>query len=330
MGEKTSIAWTDSTWNPFRGCDKVSPGCANCYITSAVPLRISYYKHGDPIQISSEAVWNDPFRWNKKPWVCDQTGEASTYDAASRVGMGMAAATFHRRRVFAPSLSDWLHPELPVEALARFLDTIRQCEGLDFILCTKRPELWRNQLEYVAFSVAADNESEFFDVDEDWKLVGWLDAWIDGKPPKNVWILVSAENQEWADKRIPELLKIPAVVRGLSCEPLLGPIEFKAVDGFWDKEQPRLDWIIVGGESGPKARPCSGEWIRSIKDQCQSARVSCFVKQLGSKPVCDCSMAVESFSANCTQHFPFPIRHPKGGDPAEWPEDLRVQEFPKV
>jgi hypothetical protein len=98
------------------------------------------------------------------------------------------------------------------------------------------------------------------------------------------------------------------------------------LEGFNNR---KITWCIAGGESGSNARPCNVEWIRAIVQDCEEYGCACFVKQLGAKPVCDCSVAVESFSANCCQHFPYPIRDKKGGKISEWPEDLRIQQWPK-
>lgn len=334
MGELTKISWCDSTWNPFIGCTRVSPGCFHCYTELTPPFRTVGQKLGDPIRLASEHTWHDPFRWNKKPWVCDIHGAFARKEDCLT---GYCRDTLHRRRVFAPSLSDWLHPGLPVDALVRFLDTIRLCENLEFILCTKRPELWHDRL-YKVFT--NDGTRDAF--------AQWVYRWLEEqRPPANVWILASAEDQQRADERIPHLLKIPAVVRGLSCEPLIGEVDLCKPDGLLphgDTAIENLDWVIVGGESGPKARPCHVEWIHSIKDQCVSAGVPCFVKQLGSDARRDLSAVIpesdiaspdldaadiaawEYHRYNCPMH----LKHLKGGDPAEWPDDLRVRQFPDI
>ncbi len=150
----------------------------------------------------------------------------------------------------------------------------------------------------------------------------WIRAWLAGTPPPNVWFGVSVEDQPRADERIPLLLDIPALVRWLSVEPLIGPVDLSGQRLEWLApfhetdpllvRTPRVDWVVVGGESGPGARPCDVEWIRDIVRECQSAAVPVFVKQLGARP----DMA--------------PVQHPKGGDPAEWPDDLRVRQYPEV
>jgi protein gp37 len=133
----------------------------------------------------------------------------------------------------------------------------------------------------------------------------------------NVWLGVSVENQQYADERIPLLLQTPAALRFISAEPLLGPLDLQPAVRYAP-----IDWVIVGGESGPGARPFDLAWARSIVQQCQAAGVACFVKQVGAKPVFE-GTPVGVFEG-------YDYEDPKGGDPSEWPEDLRVREFPGV
>jgi len=258
--------------------------------------------------------------------------------------------TMYRRRVFALSLGDWLDPKVPIEWLARMLDIIRRCEHLDFLLVTKRPELFEDRL-YRGVAAWLNYKDERPLTSEEWAFAAWLSQWLHGKPPQNVWIVVSAENQEMADLRLPQLLKIPALIRGLSCEPLLGPLDlsmaledFQPLNPDLARKASPVQWIIVGGESGPKARPCKVEWIRSIKSQCEAAGVACFVKQLGSDPRQDLSAVIPEADITDPELEPADIgaweahrhaaqmflKHSKGGDPAEWSNDLRVREFPEV
>lgn len=176
----------------------------------------------------------------------------------------------------------------------------------------------------------------------------------DDEPLPNVWLGVSVENQAAADERIPHLLRTPAAVRFLSCEPLLGPVDLRHIRpaqkpeaamrpvtgevveanclsgdcitslGFGYSGGPTVSWVIVGGESGPGARPCNIEWVRSVVRQCQAAGVPVFVKQLGSQPEFGAGECVRWADAGPTQR----LRDKKGGDIAEWPADLRVREFP--
>lgn len=332
---ETSIPWCDYTWNPWRGCDKVSAGCKYCYIVLTPPFRISGQKHGDPRVRGSDAVLKAPYGWNKRPWICDVCGNAEPDGSDDCRKCGSETGAFgknrHRARVFLGSLMDIFDDEVKVEWLADALQVVNDCKDLDFLLVTKRPELWLQRLTYVL-----DWEHQFRG------LTGFADHWLRGTAPENVWMITSTENQEMLEKREPELLKIPAVVHGLSCEPLLGPLvlqgplngEFKLYlrnlsDTDSDRKgKKRIDWVIAGGESGPNARNCNVSWIRNIQEQCMVAGVSYFGKQLGAKPVCDCSVAAGSHSANCCEHFPYPIRNKKGEDPTEWPADMRVRQWP--
>lgn len=326
MSETTKIQWCDSTWNWVMGCTKVSPGCKFCFAENSPPARLGGIKWGDQGErkISSDATFNAPLKWNKKPWVCDgcATATGSPITASTpgedifaeylpkrepRLACPECGHPVHRRRVFSLSLGDWLDPKIPVPALARALDIIRRCEHLDCLLCTKRPELFDARMLEVWHCEAnvGQHVREF------------VHRWRHGRAPHNVWVIASVEDQE-RTTRISDLLKIPAVVHGLSCEPLLGPLSLglQEYQGPQPANAGHIDWVIVGGESGRNARPCNVEWIRSIKDQCKAAGVACLVKQIGSNPI-----------ANITTVLP---HHPKGGDPSEWPTDLQIQQFPTI
>ena len=237
---------------------------------------------------TSPANWKEPLKWNK-----------------------VAAAHGVQLRVFCASLADWLDDKVPIQWLADLLKLICDTPNLDWQLLTKRPE---NALERVNAAM------DLFDPQQKlWTLGGLV--------PHNVWIGASVENQAMADKRIPQLLKIPAKIHFLSCEPLLEQVDLSsdAIEAEMRLAHPeaQIDWVIAGGESGRQARECDVDWIRSIVKQCEAAKVPVFVKQLGSEPYW-----------NTTTHEVYSGRrkvlsHPKGGDPAEWPEALRVQQFPK-
>lgn len=303
MSEGTKIEWCDASWSPWIGCTKVSPGCAHCYAEMSTPTRVARSKgtelwgNGKARQRTSAATWRNPVKWNYGP------------------------------RIF-PSLCDWLDEEVPVEWLADFLKLIHDTPNLDWLLLTKRPENFFPRLKAVlklwSNNGAPDEEDAVWN-----SLVRWLE---DGSPPANVWIGTSVEDQKRAEERIPELLKIPAAVRFLSVEPLLGPVDLRRHTSGHEEAgtpfsgartvggcvawTPPVDWVIVGGESGPGTRACNVEWIRGIVRQCRAAGVPCFVKQLG------------AISKGGTPTVAWEWNHPKGGDPAEWPEDLRVREFP--
>jgi protein gp37 len=188
---------------------------------------------------------------------------------------------------------------------------IDQTPNLDWILCTKRPENIRRI----------------------WPWTPNCPRNIPNNYYHNVWLLTSVENQETADTRIPHLLNCRELVPvlGLSCEPLLGPLNLQHE---WLQQ---LSWLIVGGESGPRARPCDVRWIESLLHQGQAAGVQVFVKQLGAHVFDAGTTSATTFpEAECwpegtaTDYHRVLLRHPKGGDWAEWPEDLRVREVPQL
>lgn len=290
MGDITGISWTDSTFNPWVGCTKVSPGCQFCY-AEALNKRFGkdVWGTGKARERTTAANWRKPILWNKQ-----------------------AAAAGVRRKVFCASMADWLDPEVPISWLADLLSLINATPMLDWQLLTKRPELWHERLTAVATEVGtspyADSNPEFLAQD-----------WLAGNAPANVWIGTTVEDQKRADERVPALLAIPARVRFLSCEPLLEAVDLQAQLGGAQESRgvPNgwhgIDWIIIGGESGPNARPFDLAWARSIVKQCKEAGVAVWVKQMGDKPI---DRAGVRFAAH------------HGADPSEWPEDLRVQEFP--
>jgi protein gp37 len=193
-------------------------------------------------------------------------------------------------RVFVNSMSDLFHDDVPVAFIEQVFETMVAAAQHTFQILTKRPE----------------NMKKF--------MMGWHERY--GSVPSNVWLGVSVENQEHGEERVPLLLGTPAAVRFLSCEPLLGPLRLFGTGGAAGSPAAagRLDWVIVGGESGRHARPFDVSWARSIVAQCREAGVACFVKQLGARP---------------TQgELPLRVANRKGGDPEQWPDDLRVRQFP--
>lgn len=274
--DKTKIEWAHATFNPWIGCSKISPGCANCYAETETFPRVQravgreLWGNAGERHITSESNWAQPLKWNRE---ARQSGE--------------------RRRVFCASLADWLEdrPEL-VAPRARLLKLIYDTPYLDWLLLSKRPGDWEHLV------------GEAFDYSHG---EGWQSLWTQGEAPENVWVGTTVENQEQANKRIPELLKIPARVRFLSCEPLLGALDLKMwlrlsrfrenitrlMDeaGGADKvpahlrwngvEPPCLHWVLAGGESGHGARPMHISWPRQLRDQCVAAGVPFFFKQHG-------------------------------------------------
>lgn len=255
MSDKTGIEWTEATWNPVTGCTKVSQGCKHCYAErewarlSANPKATAYFGRafGD-VKCHPERL-DQPLRW-KRP-----------------------------RRIFVNSMSDLFHEDVPCGFIDRVFAIMAQSPQHTFQVLTKRPE---RMLEYMTHPV---------------RLNMWADAniplissvWGDFPLP-NVWLGVSVEDQDTADERIPLLLQTPAAVRWVSAEPLLGPVdlEFGEIDIALEKDGfgnsailGGIDWVVVGGESGPKARPMHPDWARSLRDQCAASGVPFLFKQWG-------------------------------------------------
>jgi protein gp37 len=304
MGANTKIQWCDHTFNPWIGCTKVSPGCLNCY-AEAMNTRwragVNWGK-GAPRARTSVSNWNEPLKW-------DRAAAADTIEW-NRVAQGSEDLIQEpaKPRVFCASLADWLDDEAPIAWLSDLVSIIRQTPNLDWLLLTKRPELFFNRLtEAGRYSNSCDQLDSF--ACRDGLTADFIEGWIQGQPPANVWIGTSIEDQTRADFRIPHLLRIPARIRFLSCEPLLGPVDIgKACGGHWfttDGSSKRLlHWIIAGGESGPGAREMKVDWARSLATECKAVKVPFFMKQLG----------------GVSNHK---------GQLEDFPADLQVREFPK-
>jgi protein gp37 len=266
MADKSAIEWTEATWNPTTGCDRVSPGCDNCYALNLAPRLKAmgskrYQRDGDPrtsgpgfgLTLHDDTL-DLPLRWTKP------------------------------RRIFVNSMSDLFHHAVPdafiVEVFARMWWSPRHT----FQLLTKRHGRMRSLMPRIEEDLR-QRERDLALVDCPTPLV-W--------PLPNLWIGVSVEDQKWAETRVHALLTTPAAVRWLSCEPLLGPVELGGYVGM-------LDWVVVGGESGPKARPMMPDWARSLRDQCTSASVPFFFKQWGERVVRD-QMLDDTFQAWDAKH----------------------------
>lgn len=247
MGEKTEIAWTDSTFNPWIGCMKVSEGCRNCYAETMMDKRYHRVEWGqmktDETAPSvgtrvrtSESNWRNPVVWNAR-------------------ARGFQATFGRRRRVFCSSLADVFDNQVPQEWQTDLFDLIRATPELDWLLLTKRPENIRKTIQHS---------------------VGYLAAW----PWANVWLGTTCEDQAAYDKRWPILRDIPAKVRFISYEPAIGPLLLHANDGR------HPDWIICGGESGTGYRDMPESWATELRAECGAALVPFFFKQMaGKKPI---------------------------------------------
>lgn len=235
---------------------------------------------GQPRQRTSAAYWREPLKWDRE-----------------------AAAAGVRPRVFCASLADWLDDEVPIAWLADLLDLIRRTPNLDWLLLTKRPENWKSRLDSVLGYAESSPDDDIRLTFSDWGL-----DWYEGRPPANVWVGTSVENQPMADQRIRHLLEIPAAVRFLSMEPLLGEVRpaLRCTrdtngDGNCDRHPdgcPRIHWVIVGSESGPKRRPMHTAWAADIRRQCDPAGVAFFMKQ----------MEVDGRVSTEMESFPFGLR----------------------
>lgn len=329
MGAESKIEWTDHTFNPWIGCEKISQGCRNCYASVGTQARVSasrglpLWGPGSARQVTTPSNWRKPIAWDRA-----------------------AAAEGVRRRVFCASLADVFEDRIDLLApRARLAMLIANTPNLDWLLLTKRPEnadrLWRT-----AWGLS------LLPADRAQAARPWL---------PNIWLGTTCEDQANANARLPHLLQIPAAVRFVSYEPAIGPIdftrivtwedtsrkpsigvEFDALRGYCgatpDDDTPAvngLDWVIVGGESGRSARPFDLAWARATIEQCREAGVACFVKQLGSAPgefaPTGRTRTHEGRRQMDLTATRLPLRHPKGGDWDEWPAaDLRVRQWPEA
>lgn len=317
MAKTTLISWADSTINFWSGCSRVSEGCRFCYAKALSDRFGNLGKFGKgAARKKHHSAEKLAISLNRKPWVCDECGHAASQDGdeCDCGGVGAGVVKRHRRRVFSLSLGDWLDEEVPFDWLTDMLEVIRCCPNLDFLLLTKRPQDFHIQL-LRAGTYKAHGPPPF------------IADWLDGRPPANVWFGFSAETQEQFDARWEHAKKIPCKQLFVSFEPLLSPINISPGADFWE----RKPWGIWGGESGLKARACFADWIRDGKMQFQAARCPVFVKQMGANvwshnddfhcPMSDLGKRGVQWKAH--------TKDKHGGDPEEWPEDLRVREWPE-
>lgn len=402
----SKIEWTDETWNPTTECTRVSAGCDNCYAVKMTnrlaTMAATKEKYGGLINEGKdhfngvvkchEDELSKPMRWRKP------------------------------RKIFVNSMSDLFHEGVPFEFVDKVFAVMALCPQHTFQILTKRPERMAEYLSTnVGHRIYQNCISTWLDDGKDgflgkaWDQVsdlagvsvkgGHFEIMAWNLPLPNVWLGTSVENQKTADERIPHLLRCPAVVRFLSCEPLLGEVDLlRAVmqcgeyfcpscSEFYDEvgkdmscescgevfgddydgdecrcggsgtevQCPKcerfgdddgldatecwtrtievvylpshLHWIITGGESGPGARPCNIEDIRSIVQQSKAAGVPVYVKQMGAKPIMNGKPTGDFRDGPRGRQFAMTydvlsLKDRKGGDPSEWPDDLRAQEMP--
>ena len=344
MSSGSNIEWTDASWQVTSGCTKVSPGCKNCYAETMAnrlagmalkDLDAGRYPKGKAsyLTVISNGAWNRkvvtlpenltiPLRW-KKP-----------------------------RMIFVNSMSDLFHADVPFEFVDQVFAVMAVAHHHTYQVLTKRPERMAEYFArgYLPIERAARPVFTLHGREPAPRRTDPIGKLMHGEGLEHVWIGTSVENQETANERVPQLLRCPATIRFLSVEPLLDDVDLRmektedwtAADYKRDKIDPLdvkpyrripfgIDWVIVGGESGHDARPCDVGWIRSVVRQCAEAGVPCFVKQVGARP---CGFDQWSHPDNEGRGIDIggdtgrKLADSKGGDPAEWPADLRVRQMP--
>jgi len=310
--------WNEQ-WSVVTGCTSVSEGCEHCWAR-----EMHQRFHPEPFSDVRERPerLDKPLHWRKA------------------------------KTIFVSNTADLYHPKVSFEFIAAVYGVMAACPKQTFLICTKRPERRLEFMEWVnAKGIESQNGTMYAAMIEAMKVhvfttpqkraasskaLGMSGVPAVHWPLPNIWEGVTIENQARANERIPLLLRTPAAHRWVSAEPLLGPIDFSQIldsiraAGLVMRNQQRIDQVIVGGESGSKARPCDVKWIRSIQDQCAATGDPCFVKQLGSN-------VHDTLNAIGGRHTPEPpseygrlhrrLRDRAGADPSEWPADLRVREL---
>ena len=313
MSTKTNIEWTDASWNPVVGCSVTSPGCTNCYaMRSAARLERIAQAALDKAKddgVSDPVIPCAHYLGTTQPSKAGPVWTGKLALAPDHI-LTEPLAWRRPRRVFVNSMSDLFHESVPDAWIDRVFAVMALAPQHTFQVLTKRAKRMRAYMAapdrvWSVFAGAKANDPEYRDgarfYDEETPF-----PW----PLPNVWLGVSAEDQSRANDRIPDLLATPAAVRFVSAEPLIGPIDFDdlrpahnplrgdpfpltgrqvwpSARGYLDSANataafgPALDWVIVGGESGPGARPMHPQWARDIRDQCATANVPFFFKQWG-------------------------------------------------
>lgn len=314
--------WTDETWNPVRGCSLVSAGCTHCY---AMRQAWRFNGEGQPYEGLTKKAARGPVWTGEARFIPEQLEKPLRWRKP--------------RRVFVNSMSDLFHPDITNEQIAAVFGVMAASPQHTFQILTKRPERAR---QWFAWAQRLDSPGS----ERAWRvcrvqMLYCVEPPRDGYGPQtretwplpNVWLGVSVEDQATADDRIPQLLRLPAAIRFVSAEPLLGPIYFgddiyAAMSG---ESSPPIDWVIVGGEFGPNARLCYVDWVRRIVRACHFSGIAVFVKQLGYRYE-DPVTGVAGVGVELPAEYPKlrqRFKDRKGSDPDEWPEYLRVREWPK-
>lgn len=345
--DKSKIEWTDATWSPIRGCSMVSAGCTNCY---AMKQAHRFSGKGKAYEGLTKLSANGPVWTGKVRLVPELLDQPLRWKKP--------------RRIFVNSMSDLFHESVPFEFIDRVFAVMALSDQHVFQVLTKRPERMLEYMQRVADELTVDefgngplafacrqtsiNAGHKLPQNAPLKLLDW--------PLPNCWLGVSVENQETANQRVPVLLGIPAALHWVSCEPMLDDVDFTwlqvneginggelksinyvqtvdALNGTYITDMGmaydtpnKLKWIIVGGESGVGARAFCMSWVRNIIHDCTDAKVPVFVKQLGAKPyeTTDDEHAEDTWPVD---HY-LNLKDRKGGDMDEWPDDLKIREYP--
>lgn len=275
MSEITGISWADSTWNPWHGCTKVSPGCKYCYAESWRFKKAAWGPTAPRVR-TSKVYWREPLKWNKADWMeCKTCGWRGDFIETIAAGTRHVCPKcegelkFTKRRVF-PSMCDPFEDNNQVANWrGEMFKLIEQTPNIDWLLLTKRPEN--------IFSLGTDAVGEVWDL------------WLARHP--NVWLGASVESQEYFEQRVAALVQNGAgAVLFLSVEPMIGPVRLiptQVTQSWWQfvpGNKTKIDWVICGGESGAGCRPMNMQWARDLRDDCETWGVKFFMKQLGGFP----------------------------------------------
>jgi protein gp37 len=315
----SKIEWTEETWNPVVGCDKVSDGCKNCYAIKQA-YRMMHMPHSK-VKYAGTVKKTEGGALN---W----TGQINMHEESLLKPLRTKKPTVF----FVNSMSDLFHKDVPFAFINLVFGIMAACPEHTFQVLTKRPERMLDYFKYLTHfmtlkfpdQIGISIHSAKIDYPRNLQLQR---VW----PLPNVWLGVSVENQKTADERIPLLLRVPAAVRWLSMEPLLGAVNIDFIDApegdevgasrIWpltgkrtDMARPcqdtgKLNWIVVGGESGHDARPMHPDWVRSIMDQCKAADVPFFFKQWGEyMPHCQADSLLQALgnASKTAREFPSP------------------------
>jgi len=293
----SKIEWTQETWNPILGCSKISAGCKNCYA-----INQAYRNQAIANKLIADGINAGRLSYyqglTEKDNYLDWTGKLVFVPEALEIPLKRKKPTMY----FVNSMSDLFHENVPDYWIDQIFAVMAIAKHHTFQILTKRPQRMKEYL------------SKPYHIN----IARYIDQFLGDKfahenydlPAPNIWLGTTCENQKAVAERLPILLQTPALVRFLSCEPLLEDI-YLALNKFDHKP----NWIIVGGESGNNARPCHLDWIRSTVKQCRTSNVPIFVKQLGSNVFYGAGNKMKLINR-------------KGGDLEEFPEDLQIREFP--